>query len=169
MKTGKIVVNTYVATVSFPIKAHMQEVDSWLRVIIKSKRAHYSCKNEEKCVPKKAEFLSVWLQLPCETEVVKKQWGRTLLSAKCCCLVWNCHQKLMQFWASPSEERKRNQFGSLATFWFGTFAMLFTSLRVLLLVGQESTEDEWYVVIEADKFERLLIPSHIACLCSLHM
>ena len=37
----------------------------------------------------------------------------------------------------------------LATFWFGTFVMLFRATRSL--AGHETLEDEWYVVIKACK------------------
>ena len=65
----------------------------------------------------------------------------------------------MQFLSSTSEEeeeqdkkriKKEEHFGHLATFYFGTFAMLFHANVVLLVT--KALEDEWHVVIKACKF-----------------
>ena len=47
----------------------------------------------------------------------KKRWAGAILSEKCCCFV----QK------EKEEEEEEEDFGRLATFWFGTFAMLFSA------------------------------------------
>ena len=49
-------------------------------------------------------------------------------------------------------KKKEKHFGHLATFWFGTFVMLFCTTR--RVVGYEALEKE-YIVIKAYKFTTL--------------
>jgi len=53
------------------------------------------------------------------------------------------------------EEEEEEDFGHLATFWFGTSAMLLALLGVLLVM--KTVEDEQYGVITAYKFAVLEI------------
>ena len=59
--------------------------------------------------------------------------------------------KESQFWTSSvwrkRRRKKEKHFGRSVTFWFGTFAMLFVPLGMLLMI-----EDEWYLVIKAYRF-----------------
>ena len=79
----------------------------------------------------------------------------------------------MQYWASPSEERRRRtekkekQFGRFGAFWFGTFVILFCAIRDI--VGHGNTR-RWMVrcykrlsVHRVWDLERFL---YIACPCS---
>jgi len=53
-------------------------------------------------------------------------------------------ERVTQIWTSPSEEEqefKEKHFGCLATFWFGTFAMLLVPLGVLFIM--KTLKDEW--------------------------
>jgi len=57
----------------------------------------------------------------------------------------------------PSEERKKKKtnFGCFATLWFSTFAMLYCTIRSLLVM--RTLVDEWYIAIKAYKFTVLEI------------
>ena len=70
---------------------------------------------------------SVWTA-SWDFKVVKKWWAGAMLSVKC-------------IWRRRKEEK---YFGRLATFWFGTFAMVFRATRCL--VCHEALENEWYIV-----------------------
>ena len=104
-------------------------------------------------------------------EVVKKRWGRALLSKKAAVSCVNQRERLTHYWASPSEERRRRrrsrQFGRFGAFWFGTFAMLLCATRGL--VGHENTR-RWMVrcykhlsVYRVWDLEIFLVLSYIAC------
>ena len=63
------------------------------------------------------------------------------------------------------KKKKEKHFGRLAIFWFGTFAMLFHVIG--LVVHHETLEDEWYIAIRFTVFEILkdfFVLSYIACL-----
>ena len=47
------------------------------------------------------------------------------------------------------KKKKEKHFGRPATFWFGTFAMLFSATGCVVI---KTLEDEWHTVIKAYKF-----------------
>ena len=62
------------------------------------------------------------------------------------------------------ERKKEKHFGSLMTFWFSFFVMLFCATR--RVVGHEAHENEWYYVTKAYNFtcfEGFFVLSYIAC------
>ena len=48
------------------------------------------------------------------------------------------------------KKKKEKHFGCPVIFWLGTFAMFLHATTIL--VGYETLEDEWYIVIKASKF-----------------
>jgi len=79
---------------------------------------------------------------------VKKQWDHALLLF--CARTTGRELCDFELPGIPSEERKKKtDFGRLVTFWFGTFAMSFALLGVLLVM--RTLKDELYVVIKAYK------------------
>jgi len=78
----------------------------------------------------------------------KKRWAGALLSVKCCCLCENHHDRVMQFWTSPSEDEKEEEEeeerGCLVTFWFSTFVMFCASGCV---VHHETLDWGWMEIL----------------------
>jgi len=66
------------------------------------------------------------------------------------------------FFDDDDDDDDDEHFGHLATFWFGTFAMLFRATRHV--VGHEALENEWYVVIKAYKFTDIEILRNVTIL-----
>ena len=58
----------------------------------------------------------------CDFKPGKKRWTGALLSENAAVLCENHREWVTQIWTSPSEEEEEE-----ATFWFGTFAMLFSA------------------------------------------
>jgi len=75
----------------------------------------------------------------CDFKPGKKRWAGALLSEKCCCFVRKASWRVTQIWTSPKKEK---HFGRLATFWLGTFAMLFSAIGCV--VRHENTR-RWTV------------------------
>ena len=58
----------------------------------------------------------------------KKRWAGALLSEKCCCFCAKIIVKeSRKFELARLKKKKEKHFGRLVTFWFGTFAMLFSA------------------------------------------
>ena len=68
----------------------------------------------------------------------KKRWASALLSEKCCGFVQKPSWQSCKFeLARLKKKKKEKHLGRLVTFWFGTFAMLFSATRCV--VRHEST------------------------------
>ena len=82
---------------------------------------------------RKPYFFSEQFKSPHETSnLVKEVMGWYTAQWKCCCFVqkplWKSHANLnYPIWIWKRRRRKRKHFGCPATFWFGSFMMLFST------------------------------------------
>jgi len=66
---------------------------------------------------------AVWIT-SCDFKPEEKRWAGALLSEKCCCFM---RKQSFELACLKKKKKKEKHFGRLATFWFRTFAMLFSA------------------------------------------
>ena len=79
---------------------------------------------------------------------MRKWWAGAMFSIKCCCFCVKTTVKeaySFKLACLKKKKKKEKHFGCLATFWFGTFMMLFWASGHL--VHHETLKDEQYMVV----------------------